>query len=578
MGMPPSGGGPTTSTQQSVAASVPPGVTPSSDDATTIATIVLAIALVGVGIFLLVSSTKLWFNLDEWDFLAHRGLNFSGQGILYPHNEHWTTIPILVWRGIFGLVGVRDYWFYSLPMILAHLATVILLWRFMLRHEVELWTATLLAVAFAVVGVGGGNLIWAFQLTFVGSVAFGMLAIDAIETERTWLAPLWLICSLMCSDLGLPMIAACALVALAHRKFRVAVIAVVPPIVVFVIWYVTIGNKGTAGDYGKVDIGQLLNYVWTGLTSALSGFFDAPHAIGVVAILVLAAAGIRYRNAPAALAAAVLPFYGFVGLGRVQDGAHQATSSRYSYLAIALVLPLIGWSFTRLLRVIALRPLAIAGLVALVALNLSLLHRQEERAAAASDQTVGNPQMFLAYSNQKPQMEAAAFLLAHGKVFPGQFPANSVCAVVPNAKQCVVEDVPDISTLSRWVQKGQFPVPTHVAPGVLAAEESVLNVSVSMTPRYPQSLGLQSEGRCIAGSAYSPVKVTSSSPTSFHLHVAPWERYLVVTVTFPDRDRANNGSTLVHLPVGSSWLNVPFGHFSTAVIASLHPIQVCQGP
>ena len=108
--------------------------------------------------------------------------------------------------------------FTALPLILAHLATVYLLWRFMLRHQVEVWTATLLAIAFAVVGVGSQNLTYAFQLTFVGSVAFGMLAIDAIETDRTWLAPLWCVCSLMCSDLGIPMIVACGFVRVGAAK------------------------------------------------------------------------------------------------------------------------------------------------------------------------------------------------------------------------------------------------------------------------------------------------------------------------------------------------------------------------
>ena len=264
--------------------SPPPAEISAPDRSSAIAKWVFAGALVGTGIFLLVGFTRLWFSLDEWDFLAHRGLRLTNMGIFYPHNEHWVTIPLLVWRGIFNIVGVRDYWLYALPLILAHLATVYLLWRFMLRHQVEMWTATFLAVAFAVVGVGSQNLIFAFQLTFVGSVAFGMLAIDAIETDRTWLAPLWLVGSLMCSDIGIPMIVACGLVALAQRKLREAAIAVGPPIFIFLVWYLAIGYHGSASNSTSVkfDLGGLSSYVWTGLTSSFSGFLDAPHFVGVL--------------------------------------------------------------------------------------------------------------------------------------------------------------------------------------------------------------------------------------------------------------------------------------------------------
>ena len=344
---------------------------PAPGRSSTIAKLVLAAALVGTGIFLLVGFTQLWFSLDEWDFLAFRGLRLTNMGIFYPHNEHWVTIPLVIWRGIFNVVGVRDYWLYAVPLILAHLGTVYLLWRFMLRHQVEMWTATLLAIAFGVIGVGSQDLTSAFQLTFVGSVAFGMLAIDAIETDRTWLAPLWLIASLMCSDIGIPMVVACGLVALVQRRFREAAIAVGPPGFVFLIWYLAIGYHGASSDSTKLELGGLSNYVWTGLTSSFSGFLDAPHFVGLLIAVLLGVAAIVYRNAPAALAVSVLPLYAFIGLGRLPAGVGQSTASRYSYVAVAMVLPLIGLLLTRLARITYLRPLVVAALGLLIAVNVS---------------------------------------------------------------------------------------------------------------------------------------------------------------------------------------------------------------
>ena len=385
-------------------------------------------------------------------------------GIFYPHNEHWVTIPLVIWRGIFNVVGVRDYWLYAVPLILAHLGTVYLLWRFMLRHQVEMWTATLLAIAFGVIGVGSQDLTSAFQLTFVGSVAFGMLAIDAIETDRTWLAPLWLIASLMCSDIGIPMVVACGLVALVQRRLREAAIAVGPPGFVFLIWYLAIGYHGASSDSTKLELGGLSNYVWTGLTSSFSGFLDAPHFVGLLIAVLLGVAGIVYRNAPAALAVSVLPLYAFIGLGRLPAGVGQSTASRYSYVAVAMVLPLIGLLLTRLARITNLRPLVVAALGLLIAVNVVVLHRQQEA-----------DQWYLRLTNEQTQMDAAASLLHQGKTYPGQFAAYSLCAEI--GKSCVIEDTPHVSTLAAWMRKNEFPVPAHVAPGLLQAEESVLNVS-----------------------------------------------------------------------------------------------------
>jgi hypothetical protein len=529
------------------------------------------VALLGVGIYLLVGFTKFWFRLDEWDFVANRGLRLGNDGIFFPHNEHWTTIPIIVWRGIFNLVGVRDYWVYGVPLVVAHLATAYLLWRFMLRHQVELWTATLLTIAFSVVGVGSQNLTWAFQLTFVGSVTFGMLAIDAIDTDRTWLAPLWCICSLMCADIGIPMVIACGFVAVVERKFRVAAIAVGAPAVVFMLWFLAIGYHGTASDQslGSVHIGQVPGYVWTGLTSAVGGFLDAPHLVGVVAVLLLGAAAMVYRNAPAALAASVVPFYGFVGLGRVQFGNAQATASRYSYVAIALVLPLVGLMLTRLVRSVYLRPLVIVALGLLVAVNVVVLHRGSQDARFIDD--LSKP--------MEAQLEAAAFLLNHGNSYPAQFLTDNPCALFrrsTNFAGCVAQDVPSVSTLAGWVKSRQFPVPTYVSPGRLQGEQAVLNVSDSPAPRFQRGMGRMKQSPC-ATLSYQPVTVESTSPKSVHIHVAPSMHQTIAIISFPALDGAGPLSTPLSLPKGDSWLNLPLGHYPTALITSSDAVQVCQG-
>jgi hypothetical protein len=532
----------------------------------TLASSLLGVALVGTGIYLLLGSTKLWFILDEWDFLGHRGiLRLGNEGIFYPHNEHWTTIPIVVWRAIFNLVGVRYYWLYMVPLVLAHLATVYLLWRFMLRHGIELWIATLLAIAFAVVGVGYQDLVEAFQLTFVGSVAFGLLAIDAIETDRVRLAPLWCVCALMCSDLGIPMVVACGLVACVQRRFRDAAIAVVPSAFVFLVWYAAIGHQGvTSGSTSEAtNVGGLLSYIWTGLTSSLSGFLDSPHFVGVLAVVVLGVVAVVYRNAPAALAVCVIPFFGFVGLGRLQLGTSQATASRYAYVAIALLLPLLGWVLTRLALIVYLRLAVVVVLGLLVAVNVVVLHRQQQV-----------NQLLVAATDGETQMDTAAFLLKRDNTYPAQYPANTPCAALTNA-QCVSQDFLNLSTLTKWVENGQFPVPSRIAPRALRSEESVLNVSVSQSPKYPGIGSSLTPSICANLGFGATLALTSSLPDSLHIYVPLAGPSVLATIVIPAVGGVGLTSTVVRLPPGNSWLNLPFDHFGTAVVQSIESIRIC---
>ena len=124
---------------------------------------------------------NLWFFGDEWDFLTRRGLHGATFSIWAPHNEHWSTLPILVWRALFSLAHLSSYWPYLVPLLLAHVAVVHLVWRRCLRVGADPWVASALALLFALFGTGAEDLAWAFQIGFVGSLVFGLLAIEVAD-------------------------------------------------------------------------------------------------------------------------------------------------------------------------------------------------------------------------------------------------------------------------------------------------------------------------------------------------------------------------------------------------------------
>jgi hypothetical protein len=523
------------------------------------------LTLAAAGIYLVYLATKRSFFLDEWDFLAYRGVHLAGSGLFVPHNEHWTTIPILIWRGLFNVVGVRHYWLYALPMVVAHLAVVALLWRFMLRHNVEPWVATLLAAAFAVLGAGSENITSAFQITFVGSVAFGLLAIEAVEHDRLWLPALWGIAALMCSNIGVPMVLGCVLVALARRRLAAAAAAAIPPALIFLIWYVLIGHIGTytSTDIASLSLSGMVSYVWIGLTTSMSGLVDgSPHVssvfvnvFGALLVIVLASAGVARRNVPAALALTTLPFYVFVGLGRLQYGTGQAASSRYSYIAIAFCLPLIGQLITTLVRRRAVRTVVVFGLAVLVGTNAVVLKDHADLVAAGR-------------SIETSQIQAAAYLIHQGATFPGQ--RTSSDPIGP-------PDMPIVAALTSLVRLGQFPVPKEVAPPELRAERAILGVFASPKRGYPGALTITGlvGTTCTKVSTARFVTLQLTVSGSVRLEIPHPMVYTTVTVTFPGVQGASG--TLVVVPTsGYKWLNVPAEAYPTALVSASAPIRVCN--
>ncbi len=153
---------------------------------------------------LLFVTRQQWFWFDEWDFLT-RGFAGRPIGLLVPHNEHWSTIPILIYRALFSVFGLRSYQPYIGVLLIAHIAVAHLLWRLMLRSEVEQWVATTASALFLVLGAAYENIVWAFQIGFVGSFAFGLGAVLVVDGQRggawRWTVLTWvlLVAALMCA-------------------------------------------------------------------------------------------------------------------------------------------------------------------------------------------------------------------------------------------------------------------------------------------------------------------------------------------------------------------------------------------
>jgi hypothetical protein len=318
---------------------------------------------------------KLWFFGDEWDFLVRRGLSYppaSSRSIWFPHNEHWSTLPILLWRALYNTFHLTSYWPYLLPLLLAQVAVMHLVWRMCRRNGVDLWVATAAVGLLGFLGAGAEDLASAFQVSFVGSVLFGYVALDLLDRRahddrrshddrranddrgserRDALASVALLASLMCSTIGDAMVVGAAVLLFALRSPKRALAVLALPVGSYLIWFAFVGRLGLTSRADHLSLAKvttLPGYVWFGLSSALGQTFNLETAgaallVGLGAWVAWHLRSLWHENpALVGLFVAGGAFYVVAGLGRDTTGGATTVVSRYVYVGIAILLPLIA--------------------------------------------------------------------------------------------------------------------------------------------------------------------------------------------------------------------------------------------
>ena len=159
-----------------------------------------------------------------------------------PHAGHWATIPIIEFRVLYRIFGLRSYVPYQFVLVLCHLAVAVLLRIVMRRAGVGPWVATCAAAVIVLFGPGAQNIVWAFQVTFVGALLFGLTQLILIDHDgglerRDWLALLAGVAALLCSGVGVAMVGIVGLATLLRRGWRMAAFQTVPLGAMFGLWY-----------------------------------------------------------------------------------------------------------------------------------------------------------------------------------------------------------------------------------------------------------------------------------------------------------------------------------------------------
>lgn len=300
------------------------------------------------------------FFYDEWDFVSYYRPKQS-TSIWLAHNEHWSTFPILVWKLLLLMFGLRSHIPFEAALLAFHVLSVFLLFALVRRRSGDI-PAFLAAVTLLMFGSGGTDIVWAFQIGFVASVAFGLAALLLIDGSSKWVlraaaASIALIGSLTSSGNGLAFFAAAGVQVISDRRQWRMLVTFVPPSIAYGVWFLTYGrgqpgSPGLSADlrrgFGLDYVSKVADFVVHGLASAAGGVFGSPSLGAAILPLVTALIAVHWyrqrsiKSWQLGLSAGILAQFTLTGLVRAQGGVDQASESRYLYVAAAFLLPLIA--------------------------------------------------------------------------------------------------------------------------------------------------------------------------------------------------------------------------------------------
>jgi hypothetical protein len=358
------------------------------------------LGLAGVVVVVLLNR-GIWFYGDDWDFFVRRYFEFHDgsrlDALLGPHNEHWATFPVAIHLVLQSVFGLRHRLPYVGVLAIAHGVVIYCVTVLVYKSTYRRVVAVTAGVGITLLSSGFENLVWTFQIGFIGAIALGLVLVLLVDTDETSpkrdITSLAVLCAALATQgTSLTLVVVAAVVMASRRQWARMGRVLTPGLVLFVVWYVSLGREHSQPHPTARQRLDIPTYVWRGVSASLDG---VAHVPGIAAALLLAI-GIAFclpRNfsprfrLPMIMAVGGVFFFALNGWTRVQYGVDQAASSRYLYVGVVLFTPLIAVTVTTLLvDRTRFTPLFAAITVWLTASGLASLENQRG-ARADSDHT-----------------------------------------------------------------------------------------------------------------------------------------------------------------------------------------------
>ena len=280
------------------------------------------------------------FFFDEWSFVLDRR-TLSARTLLSPHNGHLSIVPVIAYRLLFALFGMRHYTAYRIAGLLVHVAVASMIYRYV-RQRIGEVGGLASGSAFLLLGSGWQNILWPFQLGFMGSIAAGIgawLLVGRDKRVADLVASGLVLLSLSCSGLGIAVLVGTGAFLVTGRKVGRVIRVCLTPAVIYGIWYVKYGES-----QGQVsNLARIPRFVLESGGFASGGLFGRDLLWGRVIFGLCLGVGVgllvakaRLQRSMLAPAVALLSNWVLTGYSRAQFGDPGA--SRYVYVGAAFLI------------------------------------------------------------------------------------------------------------------------------------------------------------------------------------------------------------------------------------------------
>jgi hypothetical protein len=317
---------------------------------------VLAAVLAVSFVILMHAGRDTTFYLDDWPVILNRR-DWSWFNLLRPHVDHLQFFPLLVQKVMFETVGLHEYWVYRALLAVLNIAVGVLLFVYA-RRRVGPWPAIGLTACVVLMAPSWFNLLYAFQINFVGGMLGGLAALLLLErgTRRADIvACVCLTVAIGCNGVALPFMVAIGIeILLRPDRWRRIWVPVVPA-VLYLIWRAEYGHYANTQVRWQT-VQEVPRWLLDGADDAAAATVGMLPEYGpalVLALVVLVAVVLSKpgRLTPRFAGVLSLPivYFALTGIGRANEVTTQPDENRFLY-AGGLMMALLAVEAAQYLR------------------------------------------------------------------------------------------------------------------------------------------------------------------------------------------------------------------------------------
>lgn len=289
-----------------------------------------------------------WFGVDAVNYLTTRGpVPSADEGLFRPYGGHWQTFPLLAYRGLFEVFGLRSYLPYVAVALALHLAIVFVLFALLRSVGAHVRTAAFVAALVLFYGGGAEAFMWDAPMVLTSGLLLGLVAALALarsqaSTLAQVVAALLLVVAVMCSGTGLVAAVTVGCFAFFRAGLRVALLVTGPAIATFTVWFFTIGQDGRVSFEAR-RVPEIPGFVWSGLTGSVGSVLGVPVTGWLLLLALVAMVALADVRSPALRQLAVAGLAGAItqlvlsSFASLVVGNEAARVGRYQYLVLVLL-------------------------------------------------------------------------------------------------------------------------------------------------------------------------------------------------------------------------------------------------